>query len=191
MLLAHTPRVCWLKPIVHRLITLIFGSAYKASIDPQSFTDRVSQNFRDLSKLLNFSNDDFIRTTEQRHKVACQALWKKLVEAGDIYLGSYSGWYAVRDEAYYAESELTDGPKGTKIAPSGAECEWVEEESYFFKLSEWGDRLLAFYDAHPDFILPATRPNEEVRLVNRGLKALPISRTTFPRAIPVPAPPGP
>src|SRR3546814_13487167 len=114
MLLAHTPRVCWLKPIVHRLITLIFGSAYKASIDPQSFTDRVSQNFRDLSKLLNFSNDDFIRTTEQRHKVACQALWKKLVEAGAIYLGSYSGWYAVRDEAYYAESELTDGPKGKK-----------------------------------------------------------------------------
>src|SRR3546814_7534395 len=99
------------------------------SSDLQSFTDRVSQNFRDLSKLLNFSNDDFIRTTEQRHKVACQALWKKLVEAGDIYLGSYRGWYAVRDEAYYAESELTDGPKGTKIAPSGAECERSEEHT--------------------------------------------------------------
>src|SRR3546814_15544007 len=87
-----------------------------------------------------------------------------------------SGWYAVRDEAYYAESELTDGPKGTKIAPSGAECEWVEEESYFFKLSEWGDRLLAFYDAHPDFILPATRRNEVVSFVKGGLKDLSIDR---------------
>ena len=84
-------------------------SAAAAGIDPQSFTDRVSQNFRDLSELLNFTNDDFIRTTEERHKVSCQALWKKLVEAGDIYLGSYAGWYAVRDEAYYAESELVDG----------------------------------------------------------------------------------
>src|SRR3546814_1208645 len=110
-------------------------------------------------------------------KVACQALWKKLVEAGDIYLGSYSGWYAVRDEAYYAESELTDGPKGTKIAPSGAECEWGEEESYFFKLSEWGDRLLAFYDAHPAFLLPATRSNEVDSFVKGGLKDLQIRRT--------------
>ncbi|MGD1880039.1 MAG: methionine--tRNA ligase [Kiloniellaceae bacterium] len=165
-------------------------SAAKAGVDPQSFTDRVSQNFRDLSALLNFSNDDFIRTTEERHKVACQALWKKLVEAGDIYLGSYAGWYAVRDEAYYTESELTDGPNKTKIAPSGAECEWVEEESYFFRLSAWGDRLLKFYDENPDFILPASRRNEVVSFVKGGLKDLSISRTTFNWGVPVPDAPG-
>ena len=165
-------------------------SAAVAGIDPQSFTDRVSQNFRDLSQLWNFTNDDFIRTTEERHKVSCQALWKKLVEAGDIYLGSYAGWYAVRDEAYYAESELEDGPNDTKIAPSGAECEWVEEESYFFKLSAWGDRLLKFYEDNPDFILPASRRNEVISFVKGGLKDLSISRTTFSWGIPVPDAPG-
>ncbi|GAB4394334.1 MAG: methionine--tRNA ligase [Kiloniellaceae bacterium] len=165
-------------------------SAAAAGIDPQSFTDRVSQNFRDLSALWGFTNDDFIRTTEERHKRACQALWQKLVEAGDIYLGSYAGWYAVRDEAYYAESELTDGPNGTKIAPSGAECEWVEEESYFFRLSAWGDRLLKFYEENPDFILPASRRNEVISFVKGGLKDLSISRTTFSWGIPVPDAPG-
>jgi methionyl-tRNA synthetase len=165
-------------------------SAARAGVDPQSFTDRVSQNFRDLSQLLNFSNDDFIRTTEERHKVSCQALWQKLVAAGDIYLGSYAGWYAVRDEAYYAESELTDGPDNTKIAPSGAECEWVEEESYFFKLSAWEERLLKLYEEHPDFILPASRRNEVVSFVKGGLKDLSISRTTFSWGIPVPGAPG-
>ena len=161
-------------------------SAAKAGVDPQSFTDRVSQNFRELSALLNFSNDDFIRTTEERHKISCQALWKKLADAGDIYLGSYAGWYAVRDEAYYAESELTDGPNGAKIAPSGAECEWVEEESYFFRLSAWGDRLLKLYDENPDFILPQSRRNEVISFVKGGLKDLSISRTTFSWGIPVP-----
>jgi len=165
-------------------------SAANAGVDPQSFTDRVSQNFRALSKLLNFSNDDFIRTTEERHRVSCQALWKKLADAGDIYLGSYAGWYAVRDEAYYAESELTDGPNGVKIAPSGAECEWVEEESYFFRLSAWGDRLLKFYDDNPDFILPQSRRNEVVSFVKGGLKDLSVSRTTFSWGIPVPDAPG-
>ncbi|MPZ11055.1 MAG: methionine--tRNA ligase [Kiloniellaceae bacterium] len=165
-------------------------SAAVAGVDPQSFTDRVSQNFRDLSQLLNFSNDDFIRTTEERHKVSCQALWRKLVAAGDIYLGSYAGWYAVRDEAYYAESELTDGPNGAKIAPSGAECEWVEEESYFFRLSSWGERLQKFYDDNPDFILPPSRRNEVVSFVKGGLKDLSISRTTFSWGIPVPDAPG-
>ncbi|MEQ8357236.1 MAG: methionine--tRNA ligase [Kiloniellaceae bacterium] len=165
-------------------------SAAAAGIDPQSFTDGVSQNFRDLSALWKFSNDDFIRTTEERHKIACQALWKKLVAAGDIYLGSYAGWYAVRDEAYYAESELEDGPNDSKIAPSGAECEWVEEESYFFKLSAWGDRLLDFYERNPDFILPAGRRNEVISFVKGGLKDLSISRTTFSWGIPVPDAPG-
>ena len=165
-------------------------SAAKAGVDPQAFTDRVSQNFRDLSQLLNFSNDDFIRTTEERHKVSCQALWKKLVDAGDIYLGSYAGWYAVRDEAYYAESELSDGPNGSKIAPSGAECEWVEEKSYFFRLSAWGERLLKLYEENPDFILPASRRNEVMSFVRGGLKDLSISRTTFSWGIPVPDAPG-
>ncbi|MGF1630878.1 MAG: methionine--tRNA ligase [Kiloniellaceae bacterium] len=165
-------------------------SAAVAGVDPQRFTDRVSQNFRDLSKLLNFSDDDFIRTTEERHKVACQALWQKLVAAGEIYLGSYAGWYAVRDEAYYTESELTEGPNGAKIAPSGAECEWVEEESYFFRLSAWGEPLLKFYDENPDFILPPSRRNEVVSFVKGGLKDLSISRTTFSWGIPVPDAPG-
>jgi len=165
-------------------------SAETAGVDPQIFTDRVSQNFRDLSELLNFSNDDFIRTTEERHKRSCQALWKKLVAAGDIYLGTYAGWYAVRDEAYYAESELEDGPDGKKIASSGAECEWVEEESYFFRLSTWGDRLLQLYEEQPDFILPPGRRNEVISFVKGGLKDLSISRTTFNWGIPVPDAPG-
>ncbi|MCL2473522.1 MAG: class I tRNA ligase family protein, partial [Alphaproteobacteria bacterium] len=120
-------------------------SAEKAGMEPLEFTNQVSQRFRDLLTALNCSNDDFIRTTEVRHKKACQALWDKLVANGDIYLGKYSGWYAVRDEAYYAEDELTKTAGSKMIAPSGAECEWVEEESYFFKLSAWGDRLLDFY----------------------------------------------
>ena len=93
----------------------VLKSAQAAGVDPQAFTDQVSENFRHLSKVLNFSNDDFIRTTETRHTKACQALWNRLVEAGEIYLGTYAGWYAVRDEAFYGEDELTDGPDGKKI----------------------------------------------------------------------------
>jgi len=161
-------------------------SAQAAGIDPQTFTDNVSQNFRDLADFMNFSHDDFIRTTEQRHRVACQDIWKRLVEAGDIYLGSYAGWYAVRDEAFYGEDELTPGPDGKKIAPSGAEVEWVEEPSYFFKLSAWADRLMAHYDANPDFILPKTRRNEVTSFVKGGLQDLSVSRTTFKWGVPVP-----
>lgn len=161
-------------------------AAEKKGVDPQSFTDEVSQNFRDLIPLLNFSNDDFIRTTEDRHKKAAQALWQKLEEAGAIYLDSYSGWYAVRDEAYYGEDELTDGPDGTKIAPSGAPCEWVEEESYFFRLSEWGPKLLEFYDANPDFVQPQARFNEVKSFVKSGLRDLSISRTRMDWGVPVP-----
>ena len=123
-------------------------AAEAAEMDPQRFTDQVSQNFRDLSPLLNFSNDDFIRTTEERHKIACQTLWKKLEDAGEIYLDTYSGWYAVRDEAYYGEDELHE-VDGVRYAPSGAECEWVEEESYFFRLSKWAEPLLQFYKQNP------------------------------------------
>jgi methionyl-tRNA synthetase len=164
-------------------------SARDAGLDPQSFTDRVSQNFRDLAVAMNYSNDQFIRTTEPRHLHATQALWQKLAENGHIYLGKYAGWYAVRDEAYYDESELKDGPGGKKIAPSGAECEWVEEPSYFFDLSKWGDRLLAYYEANPDFILPPSRRNEVVSFVKSGLRDLSISRTSFNWGVPVPGDP--
>src|SRR5258705_13033433 len=108
-----------------------------AGMTPKALSNMDSQNFRDLAKAMNFSNDDFIRTTEQRHIRACQAIWQRLIERGEIYLDKYAGWYAVRDEAYYAEDELTTGPNGKKIAPSGAEVEWVEEPSYFFRLGAW------------------------------------------------------
>ena len=161
-------------------------AAEKAGIGPQSFTDKVSQNFRDLIPLMNYSNDDFIRTTEERHKKACQYLWNVLVEKGEIYLDKYAGWYAVRDEAYYGEDELTEGPNGKKIAPSGAEVEWMEEESYFFRLSAWTDKLLAFYDAHPDFVMPEARFNEVKSFVRGGLRDLSVSRTTFDWGVRVP-----
>ena len=125
-------------------------AAADAGVDPQTFTDQVSQRFRDLAAAMNFSHDDFIRTTEPRHKARRRRLWQRLIDSGDIYLGSYAGWYSVRDEAFYAESELVDGK-----APTGAPVEWVEEPSYFFRLSAWQDRLLAFYEANPSFVLPA------------------------------------
>ena len=144
----------------------VHQAARDQGIDPQSFTDKVSQSFRDVLAPFQISNSDFIRTTEERHKIACQELWRKLVESGNVYLDKYSGWYAVRDEAYYGEDELKDGPTpDTKIAPSGAECKWVEEESYFFKLSEWGDKLLAYYEENPDFIQPQARKNEVISFV--------------------------
>lgn len=161
-------------------------SAESAGIDPLSFCDRVSQNFRELNGAMYYSNDDFIRTTEPRHIQACQALWQELIARDEIYLGKYAGWYAVRDEAFYAEDELKDVPGGKKIAPSGAECEWVEEPSYFFRLSAWQDKLLAFYEKNPDFILPANRRNEVISFVKSGLRDLSVSRTTFTWGISVP-----
>ncbi len=167
-------------------------SAAAAGVSPKEFTDRVSQNFRDLTLLLNFSNDDFIRTTEPRNIAAAQALWRAMAAATApdgrpaIYLGSYSGWYAVRDEAFYDEAELRDGPGGTKLAPSGAPVAWVEEPSYFFRLSAYGDALLQFYDAHPDFIAPVSRRNEVASFVKGGLRDLSISRTSFSWGVPVP-----
>jgi methionyl-tRNA synthetase len=160
-------------------------SADKLGITPQALTDKVSQNFRDLAHDINASNDDFIRTTEDRHEVACQTLWKKLVQSGDIYLGKHAGWYAVRDEAYYNDDELRD-VDGKKIAPSGAECTWMEEENYMFRLSAWGDRLLKYYDDHPDFIQPEARRNEVISFVKSGLRDLSVSRTIFDWGVPVP-----
>ena len=162
-------------------------AADAAGVDPQAFTDRVSTNFRELAVAMGFSNDDFIRTTEERHKRSAQAIWKALADNGHIKLGSYAGWYAVRDEAFYTESELEKLPDGTRVSKaSGAVVEWVEEPSYFFNLSEWQDRLLEFYEKNPDFILPATRRNEVISFVKSGLKDLSVSRTTFKWGIPVP-----
>ncbi len=153
---------------------------------PQPFTDRMSSNFRRLADALHISNDDFIRTTEYRHKLASQGIWDALVAAGDIYPGTYAGWYSVRDEAFFTEPEVTKQENGTRIAPTGAICEWVEEPSYFFRLSEWQDRLLAFYEANPDFIAPQSRRNEILSFVKGGLQDLSVSRTTFNWGIPVP-----
>ena len=167
-------------------------AAEAKGIDPQSFTDGVSQNFRDLAQLLQATNTDFIRTTEQRHTEACQELWRRIAAntapdgKPNIELGSYAGWYAVRDEAYYTEAELTDGPDGQKLAPTGAPVEWVEEPSYFFRLSAWQDALLDFYAQNPGSIQPQSRYNEVKSFVEGGLKDLSISRTTFDWGIPVP-----
>ena len=167
-------------------------SAQAAGLDAQSFCDRVSQNFRDMTKLMNISNDDFIRTTEPRHIRACQALWRAIAGhkspkgRDNIYLGKYAGWYAVRDEAFYAEDELTRAPDGTKRAPSGAEVEWVEEPSYFFRLSDWQDWLIEHYERNPDAIAPPARRNEVVSFIKGGLHDLSISRTSFTWGVPVP-----
>lgn len=162
-------------------------SANAKGVDPQTFTDGVSQNFRDLAAFMGYTNDDFIRTTEDRHKAACQALWKTLIEKGDIYLGGYEGWYAVRDEAFYTEDEIEKKPDGTRIAKaSGAEVEWVEEPSYFFRLSAYEERLMEFYEQNPDFILPKSRRNEVTSFVSGGLQDLSVSRTTFKWGVPVP-----
>ena len=161
-------------------------SAEAAGIDPQSFTDQVSENFRNLSQLMNFSNDSFIRTTEKRHSIASQEIWSALEKNGHIYLGTYNGWYAVRDEAFYSNDELSDGPDGKKIAPSGAECEWVEEPSYFFDLSKWQEPLLKFYNDNPEFIAPISRRNEVISFVKGGMHDLSISRTSFRWGVDVP-----
>ncbi len=165
-------------------------AASDAGLDPQSFTDKVSADFKDMARAMGISYDDYIRTTEERHKVSCAELWRRIAASGDIYLGHYEGWYAVRDEAFYDESELTARPDGTKVAPSGAPVEWVREPSYFFRLSAWQDRLLKFYEEHPDFIAPTSRRNEVLSFVKGGLHDLSVSRTTFNWGIPVPDAPG-
>jgi methionyl-tRNA synthetase len=156
-------------------------AALKAGMDPQSFTDKVSLRFREVFDLMNISYDDFIRTTESRHKKAATALWIKLLENEQIYLDKYSGWYSVRDEAFYNEDELVEGK-----APTGAEVEWVSEESYFFKLSAYQDKLLELYEKQPDFVSPGFRRNEVVSFVESGLRDLSVSRTTFKWGIPIP-----
>jgi len=158
-------------------------SAKARQVDPQQFVDEVSGSFRNLLDVLNISHDVFVRTTDPHHKAAVQFLWKTLVDKGFIYLGNYEGWYSVRDECYYLDSELVDGK-----APTGAEVEWVvKEESYFFRLSTFEDKLLELYEAHPDFVAPTSRRNEAISFVKGGLKDLSISRMSFQWGVPVPS----
>jgi len=161
-------------------------SAEKNNKNPKEFCDEISKIFKDLTKILNLSNDDFIRTTEKRHHKAVQFLWNKLLQSNDIYLSKYRGWYSISDEAYYNEDEVIDkdGKKISKI--SGSVVDWVEEESYFFKLSSWQNKLLEFYNNNPNFILPASRKNEVINFVKNGLKDLSISRKSLSWGIKVP-----
>ncbi len=145
-----------------------------------------SKAFEDLSVALNCSFDDFVRTTEPRHKAVAQEVWRRMLAKGDVYLEKYSGWYSVRDEAYYDEKELTKQEDGTFIAPTGTPVEWMEEDSYFFKLSAYEDKLLALYDKHPEFVGPDGRRNEVVNFVKNGLRDFSISRTTFNWGVGVP-----
>jgi len=152
---------------------------------PQDFVDEMSENFRNLIPNLGCEINDFIRTTQNRHIEAAQSLWSKLDKNNQIYLSNYEGWYSIRDEAFYLESELIK-KNNIFIAPSGAPVEWVKEESYFFKLSNWQDKLLTYYKDNPDSIKPQSRYNEVVSFIKSGLKDLSISRTTFKWGIPVP-----
>ena len=155
--------------------------------DPLDFCNKISKTFKDLCKILNLSNTDFIRTTENRHKISVQYLWKELEKSGDIYLSKYSGWYSVSDEAFYHDNEIETKENIKVSISSGSKVEWVEEESYFFKLSKWQDKLIEYYEKNPDFILPKSRKNEVVSFVKSGLKDLSISRKSFSWGIKVPS----
>lgn len=156
-------------------------AAQKAGVGSQEFVDQVSRKFSLLMEKMNFSNDDFIRTSEERHKAYVQKIWDQLLDKGFIYEAKYCGWYAIRDEAFYDKSELVDNK-----APTGAEVEWVEEPSYFFKLSAFEEKLLTFYEDHHDFIAPESRRNEVISFVKSGLRDLSVSRTSFSWGIKVP-----
>ena len=164
----------------------IQNAARKENMDPLMYCNKISKTFKDLTIKLNLSNDDFIRTTEKRHHDAVNDLWLKLIKSGDIYLSKYKGWYSVSDEAYYNDDEIVekDGKKFSSF--SGSTVEWVEEESFFFKLSAWEKKLLEFYEKNKKFILPESRKNEVIEFVKRGLKDLSVSRTSFSWGIKVP-----
>ena len=156
-------------------------AARNNGITPQAHADAFSQPFRELTAAVLLSNDDFVRTTEARHQAVVNEMWTRMEAAGDIYLGTYAGWYSVGDEAYFTEEELVEGK-----APSGHAVEWMEEHTYFFKLSKFGDRLLEHLKANPDFVRPKSRYNEIVRFIEGGLRDLSVSRTTFSWGVPVP-----
>ena len=160
-------------------------TAAREGLSSQALADRTAAQFEAMGETLNAVADDIVRTTQERHKRASQEIWERMKARGDIYLSKYAGWYSVRDEAYYDEGELTERD-GRRFSPTGTPVEWVEEESYFFKLSAYADRLMAHYEAQPDFITPDKYKNEIVAFVKRGLKDLSISRTTFDWGVPVP-----
>jgi len=161
-------------------------AAEESKMNPIDLCDKISKTFKDLCITLNLSNTDFIRTTENRHKEGVHYLWNELEKAGDIYLSKYSGWYSVSDEAFYNEDEIED-KEGVKVSiTSGSKVEWVEEESFFFKLSKWENALLDYYNKNPEFILPKSRRNEVISFVKNGLKDLSISRKSFSWGIKVP-----
>jgi methionyl-tRNA synthetase len=157
---------------------------------PQAFVDELASVFKAMDAALGVSYDRFIRTTDADHTASTQELWRRIAANGDIYPSTYSGWYSVRDEAFYDEAETTVGPDGVRLGGQGTPVEWVEEESYTFRLSAYQDRLLALYESQPDFITPASRRNEIVSFVKGGLTDLSLSRTTFDWGIPVPNAPG-
>src|SRR5436190_17886364 len=161
----------------------------KEGITAQELVDRNVLQFRAMVERMNCSNDDFIRTTEERHHRSSEEIWRRMEKNGDIYLDKYVGWYSVRDEAYYDEDETRLNEKGERLGPQGTPVEWVEEESYFFRLSAYQDRLLDLYARQPDFVLPKERLNEVASFVRGGLQDLSISRTTFDWGIKVPGNP--
>jgi methionyl-tRNA synthetase len=166
----------------------LWQTANKEGITARQLVDRNVPRYQDMAKRLNASNDAFIRTTEERHHTSSQAIWQRMQDAGDIYLSKYAGWYSVRDEAYYDEKE-TRIEDGVRVGTLGTPVEWVEEESYFFRLSAFGDRLLKLYADVPDFVLPKERLNEVMSFVKGGLQDLSISRTTFDWGVKVPTDP--
>ena len=161
-------------------------AAEKNKLDPLKFCDEISQTFRNLSRTLNLSNTDFIRTTEERHKKTVQHLWSTLEKNDDIYLSKYAGWYSVSDEAFYGEDEITKKEDKMVAIQSNSIVEWIEEESYFFRLSKWQENLLEYYEKNPDFISPKAKKNEVISFVKSGLKDLSISRKSFSWGIKVP-----
>ncbi|WP_020178541.1 methionine--tRNA ligase [Methylopila sp. M107] len=164
-------------------------TAAREGVKPFDWATTNAARFKAMDERYGISFDRFIRTTDKDHYAASQELWRRMAASGDVYLGKYEGWYSVRDEAYFDESETTVGEGGKRFAPSGAPVEWVVEESYFFRLSAYQDRLLKLYEDEPGFIGPDARRNEVLAFVNRGLQDLSISRTTFDWGVPVPGDP--
>lgn len=164
-------------------------TAAQNGLSPKDFVDKIAARFEEMEQRLGCSFDRFIRTTDADHLPSTQELWRRMEANGDIYLAKYAGWYSVRDEAFYGEEETTLQPDGTRLGGQGTPVEWVEEESYFFRLKSYQDRLLKLYEDVPDFISPETRKNEVVSFVKGGLEDLSISRTTFDWGLPVPGDP--
>lgn len=164
----------------------MFQTAREKGISARELADEVTPRFREMVAAFNCSHDDFIRTSEARHHKAVDHIWRQMDLNGDIYKDNYAGWYCMRDEAFFTEDELIKNADGAKTTPRGAPVEWVEEDSYFFKLSAYQDKLLAYFEAHPDFIQPSSRRNEIMAFVKTGLKDISISRTSFDWGVPVP-----